>query len=179
MRRIALLGLLALSIPAAAAPSPEPPDFKIAFWFRRNDPLNTFQFQAYDVRKGEYNPVVVEAWLDRIGRDFPGYIAYVKDVRIAPGEAARQKVAATIIDEHIATGRPYTGLGLHGIHDRIFGSAIGPLYHAQGLGLTSEAPRFVGGPGFAHSPRSLPGVGAYSPPSYLFPVPYPYPRPHP
>jgi hypothetical protein len=181
MRRIALLGLLGLSIPAAAAPPPEPSEFKIAFWFRRNDPLNTFEFQVYNVRKGEYNPAAVEAWLARIGRDFPGYNAYIKDVRIAPGEEAKKKVAAAIIDEHIATGGPYTGLGLHGTRDRIFGSAIGSLYHSQGLGIASEAPRFSGGPGFAHPLRSLPGVGggagAFSPPPYPFPIPYP--RPHP
>ncbi|HMB08849.1 MAG TPA: hypothetical protein VKP69_34620, partial [Isosphaeraceae bacterium] len=100
MIRLALLGPLTLVLAgpalAAAAPPPEPPDFKIAFWFRPNDPLNTFQFQTYDIRKGEYNPAVVEAWLTRIRRDFPAYKAYVKDVRLAPGEEARRKVAATI-----------------------------------------------------------------------------------
>src|SRR5512135_165592 len=188
MNRLASLGPLALVLAgparAAAAPPPGPPDLRIAFWFRRNDPLNTFQFQAYDIRKGEYNPAVVEAWLTRIRRDFPAYKAYVKDVRLAPGEEARRKVAATIIDEHIATGGPYTGLGLHGIQDRIFGGAIGSLYHPQGLGLTSEAPRLSGGPGSARPLRSPPevgggGSGAFSPPSYPSPVPYPYPRPHP
>jgi len=186
MRRLALLGLLALGLPATAGPPPEPPDFKIAFWFRRDDPLNTFQFQAYDLRKGQYNPAVVEAWLTRIQRDYPSYKAYIRDVRLAPGEEARKKVASVIIEEHIATGGPYTGVGLHGTRDSIFGNAVGSFYHPPGFGLTSEAPRYFGRAEFAKPLRGLPEVGnglgsagVVSPPSYPFPVPFPYPRPHP
>ena len=167
---MALLGTL--TIPAAAPP-PEPPDFKVAFWYRRNDPLNTFQFQIYDVRKGEYDAAAVASWLGRVARDFPGYRAYVHDVRASPGEEPRRKVASVIIAEHIITGGPNGGYGLR--------SGGGSSYRGLDFGLMSGAPSGPAGPGVSRPFRSLPGVGGSPPslPSYPFPVPYPYPRPHP
>jgi hypothetical protein len=108
---LVLLGLLGLP---AVAPPDEAPDFKVAFWYQRRDPLNTFQFQIYDIRKGEYNPVAVAAWLERMAHDFPGYKAYVNDVRVAPGEEPRKTVASVIIAEHIIAAGPYGGYGLRG-----------------------------------------------------------------
>jgi hypothetical protein len=111
---MALLVLLVLLGLPAVAPPDEAPDFKVAFWYQRRDPLNTFRYQIYDVRKGEYNPVAVAAWLDRMAHDFPGYKAYVNDVRVAPGEEPRKKVASVINAEQIRTGGPNGGPGLRG-----------------------------------------------------------------
>jgi hypothetical protein len=162
---LVLLGLLGL---ATDAPPSEAPDFKVAFWYQRRDPLNTFQFQIYDLRKGEYNPLAVAAWLDRMARDFPSYKAYVNDVRVSPGEEPRKKVASVIIAEHILTGGPNGGYGLRG------GPGVFPPRLDFGIGGPPTMSR-----GISRPLRSLPGVGGSPPslPSYPFPFPYPYPRP--
>jgi hypothetical protein len=164
---LALLGALAVADTPPDSPS-GPPDFQVAFWYQRRDPLNTFSFQVYDVRKGEYNPVAVAAWLGRMAREYPGYKAYVHEVRVSPGEEPRRKVASVIIAEHILTGGPNGGFGLHSV----------PGVFSRGLdfGFMGQAP-------ISRPFRSLPAVGG-SPPTlptipYSFPFPYPYPRPHP
>jgi hypothetical protein len=156
-----------LGLPPDSSPA-EAPAFKVAFWYQRRDPLNTFHFQIYDVQKGEYNPVAVAAWLDRMAREFPGYKAYVNDVWVTPGEVSRKKVASVIIAEHIQTGGPNGGYGLRG--------SPGTFYRGLdfGIGVPPSIPRAVSRPF-----RSLPGVGGSPPtlPTYPFPVPYPRPVP--
>src|SRR5262245_42775378 len=40
-------------------------DFVVLVWYRRNDPLGTFQYQVYDVRKREYTEAV-DTWVREI-----------------------------------------------------------------------------------------------------------------
>ena len=47
-------------------------DFKVITWFRRDQPLATFKYQIYDVRKGEYTPAV-HAWLELMRTKHPAY----------------------------------------------------------------------------------------------------------
>ncbi len=52
-------------------PVPDHADFIVLIWYRRDDPLGTFQDQVYDVRKGEYTQAV-DDWVRTIrGRNTP------------------------------------------------------------------------------------------------------------
>ena len=57
-------------------------DFKVVFWYRRADPLATFKYQVYDVRKGEYTPAV-EAWIQNVQSKYPAYTAFTRDVDLS------------------------------------------------------------------------------------------------
>lgn len=70
------------SKPGEPAPSA---GYKVAFWYDRSRPAQTFRYQVYDLRKGAYDPQAVGRWLDLIGARFPGYAAYVSDVPTVPG----------------------------------------------------------------------------------------------
>jgi hypothetical protein len=175
-------------LPPTAAPGP--PEYKVAFWFDRRDPLNTFRFQAYDLRKGEYAPAVDE-WLAVMRASYPGYRAYVKEVRAR----SVSELTTAILAENLAVGGPNTGAGIRdswglgGVRLLLeplggYSSAYsGPSSTRSGLSISS--PNHFGGSSPGVPSQSLlgraPGSGAYQqpPPAYLYPVPYPYPRPHP
>src|SRR5690348_7045312 len=57
-------------------------DFKVITWFRRDQPLATFKYQIYDVRKGEYAPAV-DAWLELMRTKHPAYEVTVRNVDLA------------------------------------------------------------------------------------------------
>jgi hypothetical protein len=184
--------------PPTAAPGP--PEYKVAFWFDRRDPLNTFRFQAYDLRKSEYTPAVDE-WLAVMRASYPGYRAYVKEVRARSGS----ELATAILAENLAVGGPNTGAGIRdsgGLGGarllleplRGYSSAYsGPSSTRSGLSISSPnlfgrssiSPNLFGRSSPGVPSQSLlgraPGSGAYQqpPPAYLYPFPYPYPRPHP
>jgi hypothetical protein len=72
-------------------------DYVVLVWYRRDDPLATFQYQVYDVRKGEFTQAV-ENWIKNVQRDFPGYIVHVRDVdlRKTKGDTEKLKVGSVI-----------------------------------------------------------------------------------
>ena len=181
------LGPGANSLDAGAS---APAEFKVAYWFDRRDPLNTFRFQAYDLRKGEYTAAVDE-WLRRMKTSYPRYEAYVKEVRAQ----SRSDLATAILNENLAVGGPTTGTGIRDDHglglvnlssNRPIGYSsayTGPSSSRSSLSFSSS--NLFGRSSLGDSSQSLlgrpPGSGAYqpSPPTYLYPIPYPYPRPHP
>jgi hypothetical protein len=142
-------------------------DFKVVFWYRRDRPIETFQYQVYDVRKGEYTPSVDE-WQNMMRARFPGYEVAVRDVSLEreKGPTEARKVGAVVHRELLAAAATQ-------------GVFVGPLgAAATGLRL-DRSPSVAGGLGPARvlSPSS-PFLG---PPALPvgFPVPVPYPRPHP
>lgn len=185
MRSALLPGLLTLLAAAWAGPgaaasqagSPAPPsatsrhaDFKVAIWYRRDRPLDTFRYQIYDLRKGQYTEAV-DDWLTLMRTSFPTYEAVVRDVDLAreKGETESLKVGSIIRQELLAAA------ALEGVF--IGGAAAGPsrsLYPRPGL---PPAPERVGRP-FPPS-HGLPGTIDLNPPGPSYPVPVPYPRPHP
>ena len=185
MRSALLPGLLTLLAAAWAGPgaaasqagSPAPPsatsrhaDFKVAIWYRRDRPLDTFRYQIYDLRKGQYTEAV-DDWLTLMRTSFPTYEAVVRDVDLAreKGETESLKVGSIIRQELLAAA------ALEGVF--IGGAAGGPsrsLYPRPGL---PPAPEWVGRP-FPPA-RGLPGTIDLNPPRPSYPVPVPYPRPHP
>src|SRR5262245_44237652 len=115
-----LPALILLSTAAAArgdfpaAPQPPPPDYAVAFWYRRSDPFATIRHQVYDVRKGELTPAVA-GWLKLMRTTHSDYEAYLKEVRVNPasGESPRRQLAAQIIGEYLDKAGPGAGFGLH------------------------------------------------------------------
>ena len=50
-------------------------------WYRRADPLVTFNYQVYNLRKGEFTPAV-EAWMSEVHGKYPAYTAFTRDVNL-------------------------------------------------------------------------------------------------
>jgi hypothetical protein len=176
--------------PASADPAARPPDYKIAYWYRRSDPLNTFRFRAYDLRKGQYT-AAVDRWLQTMQADHPDYAAYVKDLRLKPDsvEGEGKQIATAILQENIAQGGPNGGTGvrdLYGIYggglNRLLSPGLGPARplpgRDDGVSLYSRGYGFIKSPGANRPPGFLasPYQGSQGIPG---PFPFPYVRPHP
>ncbi len=84
--------------PARAVPNPA--DFVVLIWYRRNDPLGTFQHQTYDVRKGEYT-TAVNGWIRDMETKYPSYLVRVRSVNLSRerGETEKLKVGSVIYRE--------------------------------------------------------------------------------
>jgi hypothetical protein len=188
----ALPVILTLALSSAAASTPPapgnssavPPDYRIAFWYRRADPLASMRHQVYDVRKGEYTPAVA-GWLQTMHTTRPDYDAYVVDMRLdsQSADTPRKQLATRILAEYIARGGPYGGLGA-GDGQGIYGigglpSLYTPRFRPEsqtGSGVST----YVRGYGFVSSPGAnrIPSY-AQPPGGYPWPMPYPYVRPRP
>jgi hypothetical protein len=168
MLSVAASAQTTLTVPRV--PSSPRADYKVVIWYHQDRPLDTFKYQVYDVRKGEYTPAV-DAWIELMRSKHPAYLVAVRDVDLSrqKGETESLKVGSVLMRELTAAA------SLEGI---IVGGPIGG-------GLSRPfSPR----PGFSTPPiagqPSLPGIGPtrsvdLSPPPYTYPVPMPYPRPHP
>lgn len=141
-------------------------DYKVVAWFDRADPISTFQYQAYDVRKGEFTPAV-EAWLGMMREKFPNYRVVVRDVDLAreQGPTERRKVGAVIHRELLAAA-----------------AAEGVFLGPSAGDVVGKAPRTVRldpiSQPFPYLP-SVPMSFQQNPTPSGFPVPMPFPRPHP
>ena len=89
-------------------PAPQPlaarrADYKAVFWYRRDRPIETFQYQVYDVRKGEYTKAV-DDWAQMMRKTYPGYEVAVRDVDLdrETGPSERRKVGAVVHRELLA-----------------------------------------------------------------------------
>jgi hypothetical protein len=163
-----------LSVVAGQAPPPaDAPrhlDYKVVFWYRRDRPINTFQYQVYDVRKGEYTTAVGD-WTTMMRTKYPGFEVAVRDVNLERevGPSETRKVGAVIHRELLAAAASE-------------GVFVGPL------GTTASSIRLDREPGATGRLGPARVVPPYSPLSPMFnqnplpsgfPVPMPYPRPHP
>jgi hypothetical protein len=182
---MAISGLLVLVIlgqPAPVAVRAEPPGsgqkaaaqsstngkneaiFKVVVWYHRDRPLATFQYQEYDLRKGEYTSAV-DAWVVKVRKDYPKYVVIARDVyaTLKPGQTERLKVGSVIRDE-LTVAAAMSGVVI-GVSP---GSRPGPI----GVVSPVQRPSAAIAPG--GSDRSF-----LDRPETTFPVPVPYPRPHP
>jgi hypothetical protein len=140
-------------------------DFKVLIWYNRDDALGTFQYQVYDLRKGEYS-AAVDAWIKDIPAKYPAYIVLVRDVDLTrvKGETEKLKVGSVIKNElMVAAAMSGVTIG-EGLRTR-----PGPTYQGP-----SQAPRVNRSAGLPQTDRSF--LNQTHP---HFPVPVPYPRPHP
>ncbi|MGO9467863.1 MAG: hypothetical protein ACLQIB_03785 [Isosphaeraceae bacterium] len=146
-------------------------DFNVLVWYRRDDPLGTFKYEVYDVRKGEYT-AAVDAWVRNIETKYPAYLVVVRgvDLKREHGETEKLKVGSVIKHELMAAAG-MSGVFLDG------GASLSP---GPGPGV-NRAPRPAASMGSLNRPLGAAGTDR----SYLnplptpFPVPVPYPRPHP
>jgi hypothetical protein len=177
MQTLSLLFLIALAQPPAPerattanpASGPAKPiaDLKIAFWYDRNRPLDTFRYQVYDLAKGEDSPEL-DRWMKTIRDRFPSYSAYTRefDLSRVHGDTRNHKIGTAIQSEFLAVGTA---------HGYDFGGYVPGVDR-----LPSASPR----PFRPFPVRPLPTPRGRTPelpgpPSSRFPVPIPYPRPHP
>jgi hypothetical protein len=168
-----LTGITAAQTAPATRRPPSPPriDYKVLIWYRRDRPLDTFKYQIYDIRKGEYTPAV-DAWIELMRSKHPAYVVMERDVdlRREKGETEALKVGSVVMRELTAAA------SLEGIV--VGGGAQGtlspPLASGPGRSRSSSLPGQPYSPGMT-LPRSV----DINPPDYSYPVPMPYPRPHP
>ena len=80
-----IAALLAETASLAQTTAPKPPatpgsaDFRVVVWYRRDQPLETFKYQAYDERRGEYTPAV-DDWITLLRTKYPAYQIRVRNV---------------------------------------------------------------------------------------------------
>ncbi|SIO66550.1 hypothetical protein SAMN05444166_8125 [Singulisphaera sp. GP187] len=192
MLRITTVGLLitqgvvtSLALAQGVASTPGEPaprsGYKVAFLYDRTRPTPTFQYQVYDLGKGQYDHQAVSRWLDVIKARFPDYAAYIKDIPTGhePGTDERaalmtaiaqekQKVESTFLraltNEPTRPPTDYERL----MHPSISGYNPNPV---RSTGRSVFSSPLGGSWRFEYAPPS---------PSYpSSPFPYPYPRPHP
>lgn len=139
-----------------------PPDLKIAFWYDRSRPLETFRYQVYDLRKHEFTESVAD-WLELIKHSFPRYDAYIRDVRLGGGRERAEKleIGDAIVREFLVVGAAH-GYDFSGV-------SVGSMARPSASAGASRSAR-ARAPAFRPGGPSAPG-GA--------PFPFPFPRPHP
>ena len=152
-------------------PSSPRADYKVVIWYQQDRPLDTFRYQIYDVRKGEYTPAV-DAWLELMRSKHPAYLVAVRDVDLSREKGATEslKVGSVVMRELTAAA------SLEGIV--VGGPKTGGLSRPRSPRPGLSAP--LGNMGRTDTPgMGLPRAVDLNPPSYTYPVPMPYPRPHP
>ena len=181
MWRISLTLLLAAilaeppSLAQTAAPkppaTPRSADFRVVVWYRRDQPLETFKYQAYDQRKGEYTPAV-DDWITLLRTKYPAYQVRVRNVYLdrAKGATEALKVGSVIREELLGAA------ALQGVFlgTPTLGPPARPLFPRTEV----QSPPAVLGR-LAPLGAAFPDRSYLYPPGPSFPVPVPYPRPHP
>lgn len=189
-----LVTSLALAQPAGASkPEEEAPrsGYKVAFWYDHARPIQSFQYQVYDLAKGQYDHQAVSHWLDIIKSKFPGHTAYVKDI-LPVRESGKDEHAALMAAIEREKQKVGEMMGRTGSENQPvpsqernrptmtsdvtrptdFGSLMHPSIsgysRSRSNGRTSLGRLFSGSSRYDYAPST---------PS--FPFPYPYPRPHP
>jgi hypothetical protein len=147
------------------------PDFKVLVWYRKSDPLGTFHYEVYDVRKGEYTKAV-DAWLRNIEKNYPAYfvVARAVDLKQESGDTEQLKVGS-VIKRELMVAAAMSGVFLAGGGSLRLGPAL----------ESNRTPASVAGVRSLDRPLGSAGIDRsyLNPPATLFPVPVPYPRPHP
>ena len=145
-------------------------EFKVLVWYRRNDPLGTFKYEVYDLRR-EQETAKIDAWIKEVRTKYPAYIVSVHDVDLKRERGATESLkVGSVIQRDLTVAAGLAGIVVGG------GLGHGP---GQGLGMSSATPssRTIPAPRLNRLPGS-PGVdrGYLNPNPTLFPVPVPYPR---
>jgi hypothetical protein len=140
-------------------------DYVVLIWYRRDDPLGTFQNQIYDVRKGEYTPAV-DDWLKEMREKYPRYVVRVHRVDLARERGATEKLkVGSVIHRELLMAAALSGV--------VLGAPlqIGPGPYAS----QRQAPR-------TNVWTETPGAGGASsinPVTGTLPFPFSYGRPRP
>jgi hypothetical protein len=137
----------------------------VLVWYARAHPLDSFQYQVYDVRKGEYTPAV-DTWIALVRKEYLAFVLITRDVdlRYERGDTEALKVGSVVTRDLLAAA------AIAGVVTNA-GRSIGPGPRARESGL--RTPLMPG-----RGPAGARGIDL-NPSRMPFPVPYPYPRPHP
>jgi hypothetical protein len=146
-------------------------DFKVLVWYNRSDALGTFQYQMYDVRKGQYT-AKVDDWIKNVEAKYPAYYVVVRDVDLSreQGKTEMLKVGA-VVQRELIVAASFAGV--------VVGAGPSPFSPSSGFGLGQGAQNT--GPGTGARLNRLPGSSGINrdflnPLPTQFPVPVPYPR---
>ncbi|MHB1558847.1 MAG: hypothetical protein ACYC61_15450, partial [Isosphaeraceae bacterium] len=158
--------------PAAAPASASVPavdlagaDFVVLVWYRGDDALETFKYQVYDVRKGEYTGAV-DDWVAMMRRKFPGYVVRVRRVVLAKEQGATDSLkVGSVIHRELIGAAAMSGI--------VLGE---PLQAGPGL---SSPSRPAARTELWSEPPGAGGQTNINPVDRGSPFPVPYPRPHP
>jgi len=140
-------------------------DFRVLIWYRRADPLGTFKYQVYDLRKGEFT-AEVESWIRAVATTYTGYITFVRDVDLKREKGATEMLkVGSVIKRELMVAAAISGVD--------FGAPLnigpGPSFSAQNSATHVN-----------RQTRPLPNDRNFlNVTPTPFPVPVPYPRPHP
>jgi len=150
----------------AARPLARNAEFKVIVWYRRDDPLGTFKYEVYDLRR-EPDTAKIDAWIKEVRTKYPKYIVSVHDVDLKRERGATESLKVGSVIQRELT----VAAGLAGI---VVGGGLNPrLGQGPGLSPTPSA-----------RPRSAPELNRLpasdrsflNPSPTAFPVPVPYPH---
>jgi hypothetical protein len=149
----------------ASRPDLEGVDYVVLVWYRRDDPLATFQYQTYDVRRGEYTGAV-DDWIGLMRERYPRYLVRVHRVDLDRERGATEQLkVGSVVHRDLLMAAAESGV--------ILGA---PLRISPGPSAaqrpSSRAPAWTETPGAG-------GASGINPPMGTSPFPVPYPRPHP
>jgi hypothetical protein len=172
-----IAALLAGVVPRAQSTPPKPndapgsADFRIVVWYHRDQPLETFKYQVYDQRKGEYTHAV-DDWITLLRTKYPAYQVRVRNMSLdrVKGATEALKVGSVIREELLAAA------ALEGVFLGVpsLGPSARPLFPRAEVAPAPAVFRRPSPPGVAFPDRSY-----LNPPGPSFPFPVPYPRPRP
>jgi hypothetical protein len=121
------LALLLLRLPTAAAtpefgpgeaasgaravrrPAPRG-DFLVLVWYHRNDPLGTFKYEVYDLRR-EQNIAKIDSWITDTRTKYPAYVISVNDVDLTRERGATESLkVGSVIQRELAVAAGLAGI---------------------------------------------------------------------
>ncbi len=146
-------------------------DYKVAVWYQKSDPIATFKYEVYDVRKGQYTPKVDE-WFKEVRTKYPGYFVTIRDVYLAreKGDTDLLKVGS-VITRDLVVAAALAGIDLEPGPSTQLSPFIGFGQGAHGVDVRGgKAPSGV--PSSIGSDRSF----LTRPGSSMYPVPVPIPN---
>ena len=146
-------------------------DFKVAIWYRESDPIATFKYEIYDLRKGQYTPKVDE-WFKEVRTKYPGYFVTIRDVYLnrEQGDTEFLKVGS-VINRDLVVAAALAGIDLEAGP----GVRLSPFI---GFGQGPEGVNLGGGPTLNRLPGSIGSDRSFltRPGSSMYPVPVPIPN---
>lgn len=162
------LPLLWIALGAVLAEPAPAVDYKVVVWYRKTDPIDTFKYQIYDLRRNEYTPAVDE-WVEMMRTRHPNFEVVVRDVDLAreKGPNETRKVGSVVYRELLSAAAA----------QGVFLGGAAPLERRRYERPAPSTPSLGPMPGYGYSPL-LP-MYFQNPLPAGFPVPMPYPRPHP
>jgi hypothetical protein len=97
---------------AATGPNLVGADYVVLIWYGQDRPLETFQYQIYDVRKGEYT-AAVDDWIKAVREKYPGYLVRVLPVDLARERGATEKLkVGSVIHRELLMAAAQSGVFL-------------------------------------------------------------------